>query len=77
MKLNLINDLLGTICQYNNVRITQTFTLKEQDFITVRCVPNTSILELTFLDSAKVERYKSVEEAAAVIDLHLNCVHLL
>lgn len=74
MKLNLINDLLSTIRQYNNVRITQTFTLNDQDSIIARCVPNTSVLELTFLETSKVERYNSIEEAAAVIDLHLNRV---
>ncbi|RLQ91211.1 hypothetical protein [Planomicrobium sp. Y74] len=72
MKINHISDLLSTICQYNNVRITQTFTLETQDLIIARCVPNTTILELTFLETSTVEHYTTIEEAAVVIDLQLN-----
>ncbi len=72
MKKNHISDLLSTICQYNNVRIIQTFTLENKDLISVRCIPNTTTLELTFLETEAVELYNSVEEAAAVIDEHIN-----
>lgn len=77
MKINHISDLLSTICQYNNVRITQTFTLENKDLIIVRCVPNTTILELIFVETSTVERYDSVEEAAAVIDSRLNSKNTL
>ncbi|QHJ69207.1 hypothetical protein [Planococcus halotolerans] len=72
MKINHISDLLSTISQYNNVRITQTFTSETKDLIIVRCIPNTTILELTFLETSTVVCYKTVEEAAGVIDFHLN-----
>lgn len=72
MKINHISDLLSTICQYNNVRITQTFTFENKDLIIARCVPNTTVLELTFLETSVVERYSTIEEAAVVIDLQLN-----
>ena len=72
MKLSHISELLSTICQYNNVRITQTFTLDSKDLILASCVPNTNTLELTFLETSKVEFFNTIEEAAAVIDLHLN-----
>lgn len=77
MKINHIHDLLNTICQYNNVRITQTFTLENKDLIIVCCIPNTMTLELTFLETATVERYNSVEEAATVIDSRLNSKNTL
>ena len=72
MKKNHVVDLLSTICQYNNVRITQIFTLEGKDFISVRCVPNTTTLELTFLETSEIELYNSVEEAADIVDSHIN-----
>lgn len=72
MNINHITELLRTICQYNNVRITQTFTLDSKDLILASCVPNTTILELTFLETSKIESFNTIEEAAAVIDMHLN-----
>lgn len=62
-----IQVLLKTICQYNNVRITQTFTKDDTDWILVKCVPNSEVLELTYLQTGEVECYKSVEEAVKVI----------
>lgn len=72
MKKNHISDLLSTICQYNNVSITQTFTQDGNDLFSVRCVPNTTTLELTFLENGKIEHYESIEEAVAFIDKHIN-----
>lgn len=72
MKINHISQLLSTICQYNNVRITQTFTLEGKDIITARCVPNTTVLELSFLETGTIERFNSIEEAAAVVDMQLS-----
>lgn len=67
MKKESIRALLETICEYNNVRITQTFTKENVDQILVKCVPNTQILELTYLHTGTIEQYLSVIEAAEVI----------
>ncbi|MCJ1907663.1 hypothetical protein [Planococcus ruber] len=67
MKKESIRSLLQTICEYNNVRITQTFTKENVDQILVKCVPNTQVLELTYLHTGTVEQYQSVTEAAEVI----------
>lgn len=67
MKKESIQNLLETICEYNNVRITQTFTKESVDHILVKCVPNTQILELTYLHTGAIEQYQSVTEAADVI----------
>ncbi|WP_203334816.1 hypothetical protein [Planococcus beigongshangi] len=77
MKKNHISDLLSTICQYNNVRITQTFTQEGNDLISVRCVPDTTTLELTFLETGEIALYNSVEEAAAFIDKHINRIKVI
>lgn len=67
MKKESIHALLETICEYNNVRITQTFAQDSVDRILVKCVPNTHILEMTYLETGIVEQYESVDEAAEVI----------
>lgn len=72
MNLNHIIELLSTITQYNNVNITQTFSLEGKDIITVRCIPETTMIELRYLQSLDIEHFDTVEEAAAVINLQLN-----
>lgn len=67
MKKESIRSLLETICEYNNVRITQTFTKENVDQILVKCVPNTQVLELTYLQTGTIEQYQSATEAAEVI----------
>lgn len=67
MKKESIQTLLETICEYNNVRITQTFAKDSTDWILVKCVPNTRILELTYLETGTVQQYESVTEATKVI----------
>lgn len=67
MKLESIERLLSTVCEYNTVRITQVFTRDKVDWISVRCIPSTCTLELTYLQEQKTELYESVSEAADVI----------
>lgn len=71
MKKESIRALLETICEYNNVRITQTFTKDDVNQILVKCVPDTQLLELTYLQTGTIEQYQSVIEAAEVIHLAL------
>lgn len=67
MELKSIELLLTTVCEYNTVRITQVFTRGETDWISVRCIPSTCTLELTYLHDQKIELYDSVLEAAETI----------
>ncbi|MFD1863519.1 hypothetical protein [Planococcus chinensis] len=67
MKLESIETLLTTVCEYNTVRITQVFTRGPIDWISVRCIPSTSTLELTYLQEQKIELHDSVKEAAETI----------
>lgn len=62
-----IQALLETICQYNNVRITQTFAKDDIDWILVKCIPHTETLELTYLQTESVECYKSIQQAVEII----------
>lgn len=58
---------LETICQYNSIRITQLFAKEDTHWIRVRCIPDTHILELTYLETETVDHHESIEEAAEAI----------
>ncbi|WP_142828493.1 hypothetical protein [Planococcus soli] len=62
-----IQMLLETICQYNTVRITQIFAKDDTEWIRVKCIPDTHMLEMTYLQTETVECYESVKEAVEVI----------
>lgn len=72
MKLNDIERLLSTIYQYNSVRITQTFTKDGSEWISARCLPDTRIIELTFLQTSVIRNFDSVKAAARIIDQQIN-----
>lgn len=72
MKLQSIENLLETVCKFNFVKITQVFTKQEMDWVSVRCVPTTSTLELTYLNTGKVELFSNAKEAAKAIDQQLQ-----
>lgn len=72
MKLESIESLLTTVCEYNTVKITQVFTRDSIDWVSVRCVPSTRTLELTYLQEQRIELYESVAEAAQVIQQEIS-----
>lgn len=72
MKLQSIETLLETVSRFNFVKITQVFTREGTDWISVRCVPGTSTLELTFLTTGKIQCFTSVSEAAQTISQQLQ-----
>lgn len=76
MSLDHIVEILSTVREYNNVRITQTFSTDGRDVFSVRCIADTNVLELTYLEESKVEHFDTVMEAAVVIDAHLNKNHV-
>lgn len=72
MKIESIERLLETVCEYNTVKITQVFTREKIDWVSVRCVPATRTLELTYLDTGNIEFYTSIAEAAKAIELYIQ-----
>ncbi|MFD1863518.1 hypothetical protein [Planococcus chinensis] len=72
MKLQSIEKLLETVCRFNYVKITQVFTRQDIDWVSVRCVPSTSTLELTYLTTGEVECFASVAEAAHAVHEQLR-----
>lgn len=74
MKLQSIENLLDTVCRFNFVKITQVFTKEETDWISVRCLPGTCTLELTYLTTGKLEFHTSISEAAQIIDRQVRSI---
>lgn len=72
MDLKNIILLLTTITQRNTVTITQSFSKAGEEWINVRCLPDTRTLELTFLQTNTVEHHTTIFEAAKVIDEQIN-----
>lgn len=72
MELKNIKELLITVSQYHTVTITQTFSKTGEDWISVRCMPETKVLELTYLQTQTVEHHISIDEAANVIARQIN-----
>lgn len=67
MSLESIKEMLQTVHYYNTVNITQSFSREDGAIITARCLKDTKILEVTFLEEQKVEQFTCMEKAAAAI----------
>lgn len=67
MSLNSIKEMLKTVCYYNTVNITQTFSNGDGPVITAKCLKDTKILEVTFAEGKRVEHFTCTEKAAAAI----------
>lgn len=64
--------MLKTLCEFNNVHITQTFSLNSEQVVKVRCLENTNTLEITNLTNNTVTLVDSLEESAETIQLLMN-----
>ncbi|WKA57161.1 hypothetical protein QWY16_11680 [Planococcus shenhongbingii] len=72
MSFESIKELLKTMRFYHTVNIVQSFHRGEKACLTVKCVKNTRTLEVTFIDTAKVEYFDCFEAAAAAIHQAIN-----
>ena len=70
-KASLIK-MLKTLCQYNNVEITNTFSSNIQPVLTVRCLKKTKTIEITNLKNSTVKLSDNIEESAEAIQLLIN-----
>ena len=67
MSKDSIVNMLKTLYKYNSVEIQHTFSQNDQPFLLVRCITNTSIIEITNLKSQTIELYDNLEASVAVI----------
>lgn len=72
MKLEHIKEILQTVRFYNTVNITQTFCKEGKNCITVKCVKNKSILQITFIQTGHVVFFDSIDQAAQTIECNIN-----
>jgi len=72
MSLKHIKEMLNTLCYYNTVEITHTFSRNGQAFLKASCLRNTETIQFTFVKSQTIEYYDDVEEAASVIEKLIN-----
>ncbi|MEM1505922.1 hypothetical protein RG959_21220 [Domibacillus sp. 8LH] len=72
MSLSRIKEMLKTLCYYNTVEITHTFSKYGQDFLKVNCEKNTEAIQLTFVECQTIKYYDDAEEAASVIEKLIN-----
>lgn len=63
---------LKTLCEFNKVQITQTFSSKSKQVAKVRCLENTNTFEITNLTYNTVTLIDNLEEAAEIIRLLMN-----
>lgn len=65
MNLHYIKELLLITCHFNTSQITHTFSIKDsKDTVTVTCIKDTFILEITTSESHAIEHHTSIDEAA-------------
>jgi len=67
MEYSSIKVFLETMCEYNTVKINQVFTTEDGQSLSVRCLPNTNIFEITNAVSEEVIRKDSIENTAEYI----------
>lgn len=72
MSLKHIKEMLKTLCYYNTVEITHTFTKNGQAFLKTSCKKNTETIQLTFVGPQTIKYYDDIEVAAVVIEKLIN-----
>jgi hypothetical protein len=55
--------LLKTLCEYNNVSITHEFNEENRPLMTVRCLSNTNVIEITYHSTQAVRLFNNFESA--------------
>ncbi|WP_342578400.1 hypothetical protein [Psychrobacillus sp. FSL K6-2843] len=64
--------MLKTLREFNNVHITQTFSLDSKQVVKVCCLENTNTFEITNLTNNTVTLVDSLEESVETIQLLMN-----
>ncbi|PSL36308.1 hypothetical protein B0H99_107129 [Planomicrobium soli] len=67
MKLEDIKNLLKISCNFNISSISHSFMIGEEDIVTVKCLKETFILEVTSSKQSKAEYYLSIDQAAQAL----------
>ena len=72
MTFNHIKDLLQLSLNFNASTISHTFSIGEEDQLTVRCITGTFILEVTSSENQQIDHYTSLDQAAEALYKKIN-----
>ncbi|WP_211656262.1 hypothetical protein [Planococcus alpniumensis] len=67
MQLETIQNLLQISCHFNTSSITHSFVVNQGESLTVRCLKDTFVLEITSSKTQQKKQYLSVEQASTEI----------
>ncbi|TWT25815.1 hypothetical protein [Planomicrobium sp. CPCC 101110] len=67
MKLEHIKSLLELSCTFNFSFISHSFTIGVEETLTVKCLKDTYILEVTSTENQQVDYYTSIDQAAEAL----------
>ena len=69
MSKESIVKMLQTLCKYNNVAITHTFDFDDQPMVIIKCVKDTKVIQITYLENNSIKLFTNLEDAAKEIRL--------
>lgn len=74
MKLEHIKSLLELSCTFNFSSMSHSFTIGLEETLTVKCLKDTYILEVTYSEKQQVDYYTSIDQAAEALyhKIHAN-----
>ncbi|MGI2328974.1 hypothetical protein [Planococcus sp. YIM B11945] len=72
MKLEHIKSLLQLSCTFNFSSISHSFTIGEKETLTVKCLKDTYLLEVTSNEKQQAEYYTSIDQAAQALYIKIN-----
>ncbi|MDN7227949.1 hypothetical protein QWY22_18170 [Planococcus liqunii] len=75
MTFNHIKNLLQLSWTFNTSTIRHSFSIGEEDQVTVRCIVDTFIFEVTSSETQQVDYYTSIDLAAEALYKRINAPH--
>ncbi|MBM7649086.1 hypothetical protein JOC78_002039 [Bacillus ectoiniformans] len=72
MTANYLKVMLETLCYFNQVEILHTYKKNGEPYLTIRCVKNTSTIQVEFIQSHIIQQYDSIKEAESAIKKVIN-----
>lgn len=75
MTFDHIKKLLQLSWNFNTSSISHSFSIGEENQVTVRCITNTFILEVTSSETRQIDYYTSIDLAAEALYKKINAHH--
>lgn len=72
MSYDYIKNLLQLSLNFNTSSISHSFSIDEENQLTVRCITGTFILEVTSSKDRQIDYYTSIDQAAETLYKKIN-----